>query len=124
MKNILFENSSHDGGTNCFIDDLDKLDTFTSEQYNPIDISNCKELIEFTINNTEGNKTFKHSTQQGYEHNRRRKVNNYYGNTFGVNRGEMFDECGYLLINILHDCYGFTKPPFTVEHMVGCHSYI
>jgi len=112
MKNILFENSSPDGGTNCFIDDLDKLDTFSSEQYNPIDVSHCKELIEFTINNPEGNKTFKHSTQQGY------------GNTFGVNRGEMFDECGYFLINILHDCYGFTKPPFTVEHMVGCHSYI
>ena len=112
MKNILFNNSSPDGGTHCFIDDIDKLDTFVSEQYNPIDIKHCKELIEFTINNPQGNKDFNHSTHQGF------------GNTFGVSRGEIYDECGYFLINILHDCYEFTKPPFSVEYIVSCHSYI
>lgn len=112
MKNILFNNSSPDGGTYCFIDDLDRLDTFTSYQYDPRDIKHCKELIEFVINNPQGSKEFKHSTQQGF------------GNTFGADRGEIYDECGYFLINILHDCYKHTKAPFTVEHIVNSQSYI
>ena len=85
----MYQNSSPDGGNYVFIDDLDRLDTFTPGTrggFTQQDVQDVKELIEFTINNPKGSKRW----------------GSGWNNQFGVNQGEVYDEKGYFIINLLH----------------------
>ena len=108
----MFQMSSHDGGGYVFIDDLNKLDTFTptgkTGNFTKQDIQEVKEVIEFAINKPNDSKTWGTGVY----------------NQFGVYEGQVWDEKGYFIFNILSDCYGFTKPPFNIDHVVCSQSYL